>query len=92
MNNAATPGMYGAGQRVKCQRAWPRERYRQPTVIWVTAVPVTKCYPFWRAGVDGRIPELNVKDRLSRRGVGPRIAAELTYAAAVGAVTHRWPN
>jgi len=36
--------------------------------------------------------ELNVKDRLSRWGVGPRIAvAALTYAAA-GAATHRWPD
>jgi len=34
-----------------------------------------------------------MKDRLSRWGVGPRIAAAaLTYAAVAGAAAHRWPG
>jgi len=34
-----------------------------------------------------------VRNRLSRWGVGPRIAAvAIVYAAAAGAATHRWPD
>jgi len=34
-----------------------------------------------------------MKDRLSRWGVGPRIAAAaLSYAIVAGAATHRWPD
>lgn len=39
------------------------------------------------------VPELKMQDRLSRWGVGPRIAlAALTYAALAGATTRRWPD
>jgi protein-S-isoprenylcysteine O-methyltransferase Ste14 len=36
---------------------------------------------------------MDLKNRLSRWGIGPQIAiGAITYAVVVGAATHRWPN